>query len=73
MEIRYTIYITTRGVNATLTARTYKEVADLINACVGYKMVSQNVIINWLSRNKKSKKYDFVRVVRGFEHEAVSS
>lgn len=73
MEPRYTIYINTRGDTVTLSARTHKEIVDLINARVGYNMVSKNVIINWLSRNKKSKRYDFVRVVRGFEHEAVSS
>ena len=41
---------------------TYQEIADTINTTMGYKIVSKAVVTNWLSRDKKSGKYDFVTI-----------
>jgi hypothetical protein len=45
-----------------LYANTHQAIADVINANVGYNMVSKTVIINWICRKKKSKKYDWIDV-----------
>jgi hypothetical protein len=45
-----------------LYADTHQDIADVINSSVGYNMVSRTVIINWICRKKKSKKYDWIDV-----------
>ena len=46
-----------------LYADTYQAIADVINASVGYNMVSRTVVINWICRKKKSKKYDWIDIL----------
>ena len=45
-----------------LACSTYKEIADKINIQLGYNIVSKTIITNWLSRGRKSAKYDFITI-----------
>ncbi len=49
--------------DTTIKASTYKDIAEQINTLVGYNMVSRIVITNWLSRGRKSKKYNFITLL----------
>jgi hypothetical protein len=45
-----------------LYANSHQDIADVINANVGYSMLTKTVIINWICRKKKSEKYSWIDV-----------
>ena len=45
-----------------LKCRTHQEIVERVNKQLGYNMLSKTIIINWLSRGKKSAKYDFLTI-----------
>jgi hypothetical protein len=56
------ITITRNGTDCTFKCQTYKQIATIINETMGCPMVSHTVITNWLSRDKKSPKYNFITI-----------
>jgi hypothetical protein len=63
MRARYTINVKLGDTDTTIKARTYNEIAEQINILVGYKAVSRIIITNWLSRGRKSEKYNFITLL----------
>ena len=45
-----------------LYANTHQDIANVINANVGYSMLTKTVIVNWICRKKKSEKYSWIDV-----------
>ena len=62
MRNRYTVSVQLGNESTTTEAKTYQQIADQVNAIVGYDAVSKNIIVNWLSRGRKSKKYSFITI-----------
>lgn len=62
MRQRYVITIKRNDVDYTFKCKTYKQIVDIINENMGYDMVSHAVITNWLSRDKKAPKYNFITI-----------
>jgi hypothetical protein len=62
---RYTTTITLKGTTHTTFASTHAGIAENINRILGYNAVSKCVVINWLSRKVKSKKYKFIDIQGG--------
>ena len=62
MRTRYIICIKRNENEEVYKCCTYQEIADTINTTMGYKIVSKAVVTNWLARDKKSKKYDFITI-----------
>ncbi len=62
MRNRYTVSVQLGSQSTTMEAKTYQEIADQVNDLVGYNVVSKNIIVNWLSRGRKSKKYSFITI-----------
>jgi hypothetical protein len=62
MRNRYTVSVQLGSESTTTVAKTYQQIADQVNAIVGYDVVSKNIIVNWLSRGRKSKKYSFITI-----------
>jgi len=62
MRNRYTVSVQLGSESTTTEAKTYQQIADQVNAIVGYDVVSKNIIVNWLSRGRKSKKYSFITI-----------
>ena len=47
-----------------LRCQDFSECAEKINNVLGYNLVSKNIIVNWMCRNKKSTKYNFITIDR---------
>jgi len=62
MRNRYTITITNREEPVQYKCKTYAEIADTINKHMGAAIVSKVIVANWLSRQKKSKRYDYITI-----------
>ena len=60
MRERYTLTLTRDGNVYTIKSKTYADVAKQVNELMGFRCVSSTIITNWLSRGKKSNKYDFI-------------
>ena len=62
MRKRYIICIKRNENEEVYKCCTYQQIADTINTTMGCKLVSKAVVTNWLARDKKSKKYDFITI-----------
>jgi len=62
MRNRYTIHLKLHDEEYLLKCRTHQEIVERVNKQLGYNMLSKTIIINWLSRGKKSAKYDFLTI-----------
>ena len=62
MKAKYTITISNGDSSTEYKCKTHKGIADTINEHMGFKIVSKIVVSNWLTRDKKSTKYDFISV-----------
>ena len=62
MRDRYQVSVSIAGNTHTFPAKTYSDMATSINNCVGYDLVSKVIVINWLSRGKKSPRYNFIAI-----------
>ena len=62
MRTRYTVCMRVGEHDHVLACSTYKEIADKINSQLGYNIVSKTIVTNWLSRGRKSAKYDFITI-----------
>jgi len=63
MRTRYTINVRLGDTDNRIEACTYNEIVNKINELLGYNAVSKIIITNWLSRGRKSKKYNFITIV----------
>ena len=46
----------------TLYANSHGEIAHEVNTLMGFGLLTKGIVVNWVSRGKKSKKYDFINV-----------
>jgi len=60
MRDRYTLTLTRDGTDHIIKSKTYADIAKQVNEIMGFRCVSSTIITNWLSRGKKSNKYDFI-------------
>jgi hypothetical protein len=60
MRTRYNINVRLGDKDTLIQARTYNDIVNQVNTLVGYKMLSKIIVTNWLSRGKKSHKYNFI-------------
>jgi hypothetical protein len=63
MRTRYTINVKLGDKDTLIHARTYNDIVNQVNTLVGYKVVSKIIVTNWLSRGRKSKKYNFITLL----------
>ena len=63
MRARYTINVKLGDKDTTIKASTYNDIVNQVNTLVGYNMVSRIIITNWLSRGRKSEKYNFITIL----------
>ena len=62
MRNRYTITMHIGEKDVCFSVKTHRDVADAINTAMGFPLVSQGIVVNWLSRGIKSNKYDFINI-----------
>ncbi len=63
MRSKYIIKMRVNDKDVCFPAKTYRDIANAINAEMGFQLVSTAIVVNWLSRGKKAPKYDFIKVV----------
>jgi hypothetical protein len=59
---RYLIIVSMKEIEHYLYANSHGEIAHEINTLMGFGLLTKGVIVNWISRGKKSKKYDYITV-----------
>ncbi len=62
MRDRYTITIANGEEPVQYKCKTYADIANTINSHMGTALVSKIIVANWLSRQRKSAKYNFITV-----------
>jgi hypothetical protein len=63
-KYKYEIVVTIKGDAHTIHTVNLLECATAINSLLGYDLLSRNILINWMCREKKSSKYDFIDIRR---------
>jgi hypothetical protein len=59
---KYLITVSKNNEEHTLYANSHGEIAHEINTLMGFPLLTKGVVVNWVSRGKKSKKYDYINV-----------
>ena len=59
---KYLITVLKKDIEHTLYANSHAEIAHEINTCIGFPLLTKGVVVNWVSRGKKSRKYDYINV-----------
>ena len=59
---KYFITVSKNNVEHYLYANSHGEIAAEINTLMGFGLLTKGIIVNWISRGNKSKKYDYITV-----------
>ena len=59
---KYFITVLKKQIEHYLYADSHAEIAHEINMLMGFPLLTKGVIVNWISRGKKSRKYDYINV-----------
>ena len=59
---KYLVTVLKKNVEHYLYTDSHAEKATEINTLMGFPLLTKGVIVNWISRNKKSRKYDYINV-----------
>ena len=59
---KYFITVSKNNVEHYLYANSQGEIAAEINTLMGFPLLTKGIVVNWVSRGNKSKKYDFITV-----------
>lgn len=59
---KYLITVSKKNVEHTLYANSQGEIAAEINTLMGFPLLTKGIVVNWVSRGNKSKKYDYITV-----------
>jgi len=59
---KYFITVSKNEIEHYLYANSHAEIAAEINTLIGFPLLTKGVIVNWISRGKKSRKYDYITV-----------
>ena len=63
-KYKYNITIELQNELVSLTAENIHDCVKQINCFLGYSLVSENIIVNWMCRKNKSRRYAFIDVAR---------
>ncbi len=59
---KYLIIVSKKDIEHYLYANSHGEIAHEINTLMGFGLLTKGIVVNWISRGKKSKKYDYITV-----------
>ena len=59
---KYFITVSKNNVEHYLYANSQGEIAAEINTLMGFPLLTKGIVVNWVSRGNKSKKYDYITV-----------
>ena len=59
---KYLVTVLKKDIEHTLYANSQGEIAAEINTLMGFPLLTKGIVVNWVSRGNKSKKYDYINV-----------
>ena len=59
---KYFITVLKKNEEHYLYANSQGEIAAEINTLMGFPLLTKGIVVNWVSRGNKSKKYDYITV-----------
>ena len=59
---KYFITVSKNEIEYYLYANSHGQIAAEINTLMGFPLLTKGIIVNWISRNNKSPKYDYITV-----------
>ena len=59
---KYLVTVLKKNIEHTLYADSHGAIAHEINTLMGFPLLTKGIIVNWISRNNKSPKYDYITI-----------